>query len=163
PAPVESTGSPSSTTIDQDAPSPSTSQTTPQSQSQTIPLCAEEELHDLEVAHTSNDPYFGILNPETGSEESSSSDVIPTTVHQTLQYQNTLEKGIDFEESFAPVARLEAVRIFLAFAAHMNMIVYQMDVNTAFFNGIWPEEVRIYEKSHENRQKWANKDTRTEE
>ncbi|GKF78357.1 retrovirus-related pol polyprotein from transposon TNT 1-94, partial [Tanacetum coccineum] len=37
------------------------------------------------------------------------------------------EEGIDFEESFAPVARLEAVRIFLAFAAHMNMIVYQMD------------------------------------
>ncbi|GJV98093.1 uncharacterized mitochondrial protein-like protein [Tanacetum coccineum] len=37
------------------------------------------------------------------------------------------EEGIDFEESFAPVARLEAIRIFLAFAAHMNMVVYQMD------------------------------------
>ncbi|GJY02658.1 putative ribonuclease H-like domain-containing protein [Tanacetum coccineum] len=42
------------------------------------------------------------------------------------------EEGIDFEESFAPVARLDAIRIFLAFAAHMNLIVYQMDVKTAF-------------------------------
>ncbi|GKF90606.1 retrovirus-related pol polyprotein from transposon TNT 1-94, partial [Tanacetum coccineum] len=38
------------------------------------------------------------------------------------------EEGINFEESFAPVARLDAIRIFLAFVAHMNMIVYQMDV-----------------------------------
>ncbi|GKB25298.1 retrovirus-related pol polyprotein from transposon TNT 1-94 [Tanacetum coccineum] len=43
-------------------------------------------------------------------------------------------------ESFAPVARLEAIRIFLAFAAHMNMVVYQMDVKTAFLNGnLWEE------------------------
>ncbi|GJY70599.1 retrovirus-related pol polyprotein from transposon TNT 1-94, partial [Tanacetum coccineum] len=65
---VESTGSPSSTTVDQDAPSLSTSQTTPQSQSQIIPLSVEEESHDLEVAHTSNDPYFVIPIPETVSE-----------------------------------------------------------------------------------------------
>ncbi|GJR32028.1 retrovirus-related pol polyprotein from transposon TNT 1-94 [Tanacetum coccineum] len=51
------------------------------------------------------------------------------------------EDGIDFEESLAPVARLEVVRIFFAFAAHMNMIVYQMDVKTAFLNGILHEEV----------------------
>ncbi|GKB90391.1 retrovirus-related pol polyprotein from transposon TNT 1-94 [Tanacetum coccineum] len=44
------------------------------------------------------------------------------------------DEGIDFEESFAPVARLEAIRIFLAFAALMNMVVYQMDVKTAFLN-----------------------------
>ncbi|GKC06332.1 retrovirus-related pol polyprotein from transposon TNT 1-94 [Tanacetum coccineum] len=54
-----------------------------------------------------------------------------------------MEEGIDFEESLAPVARLEAVRIFLAFAAHMNMIVYQMDVKTTFLNGILREEVYI--------------------
>lgn len=45
------------------------------------------------------------------------------------------EEGIDLEESFAPVARLEAVRIFLAYAAHRNMVVYQMDVKMAFLNG----------------------------
>ncbi|GJT64459.1 retrovirus-related pol polyprotein from transposon TNT 1-94 [Tanacetum coccineum] len=50
------------------------------------------------------------------------------------------EEGIDFEESFAPVARLEAIRIFLAFTAHMNMVVYQMDIKSAFLNGnLWGE------------------------
>nr|GEZ94989.1 retrovirus-related Pol polyprotein from transposon TNT 1-94 [Tanacetum cinerariifolium] len=53
------------------------------------------------------------------------------------------EKGIDFEESFAPVARLEAIRIFLAYAAHKNMVVYQMDVKTAFLNGNLREEVYV--------------------
>ncbi|GJU58847.1 putative ribonuclease H-like domain-containing protein [Tanacetum coccineum] len=53
------------------------------------------------------------------------------------------EEGIDFEESFALVSRLEAIRIFLAFAAHMNMFVYQMDVKTAFLNGNLREEVYV--------------------
>ncbi|GJV97432.1 retrovirus-related pol polyprotein from transposon TNT 1-94 [Tanacetum coccineum] len=51
------------------------------------------------------------------------------------------KEGIDFEESFAPVARLEAICIFIEFVAHMNMIVYQMDVKVAFLNGIIREEV----------------------
>ncbi|GJR80774.1 retrovirus-related pol polyprotein from transposon TNT 1-94 [Tanacetum coccineum] len=45
------------------------------------------------------------------------------------------EEGLDFEESFAPVARLEAIRIFIANAASKNMTVYQIDVKTAFLNG----------------------------
>ncbi|GKC50877.1 retrovirus-related pol polyprotein from transposon TNT 1-94, partial [Tanacetum coccineum] len=237
PALVESTGSLSLTTIDQDAPSPSTLQTTPQSQSLTIPLSAEEESHDLEVAHMSNDPYFDIPIPETVFEESSSSDIISTTMHsyapisedltkwtkdhplqniigdpsrpvftilqlheqalfcyydaflisiEPTTYKDALtqscwieamqeelheferlkvkldelggilknkarlvargyrqEEGINFEESFAPVARLEAVRIFLTSATHMNMIVYQMDVKTAFLNGILHEKVYV--------------------
>ncbi|GJT94439.1 retrovirus-related pol polyprotein from transposon TNT 1-94 [Tanacetum coccineum] len=147
PAPVESTGSPSSTTIDQDAPAPSTSQTTLQSQSQTIPLSAEEESYDIEVTHMSNDPYFSIPIYETVYEESSSSDVISTTVHLDApiseHLNKVMEKGIDFEESFALVARLEAIRMFRAFVAHMNMIVYQMDVKTAFLNGILHEEVYV--------------------
>ncbi|GKB68137.1 retrovirus-related pol polyprotein from transposon TNT 1-94 [Tanacetum coccineum] len=53
------------------------------------------------------------------------------------------EEGIDFEESFAPVARLDVIQIFLAYAAHINMIVYQMDVKTAFLNGILREEVYV--------------------
>ena len=44
------------------------------------------------------------------------------------------KEGIDYEETFAPVARLEAVRIFLAYAAHMDFDVYQMDVKCAFLN-----------------------------
>ncbi|GKC94000.1 retrovirus-related pol polyprotein from transposon TNT 1-94 [Tanacetum coccineum] len=53
------------------------------------------------------------------------------------------EEGIDFEESFTLVARLKAIRIFIAFAAHMNMVVYQMDVKTTFLNGILREEVYL--------------------
>ncbi|GKF20963.1 retrovirus-related pol polyprotein from transposon TNT 1-94, partial [Tanacetum coccineum] len=45
------------------------------------------------------------------------------------------EEGIDFEDSFAHVARLEAVRMFIAFAAHMNITIFQMDIKTAFLNG----------------------------
>ncbi|GJY76246.1 retrovirus-related pol polyprotein from transposon TNT 1-94 [Tanacetum coccineum] len=55
----------------------------------------------------------------------------------------TSEERIDFEESFAPVARLEAIRIFLAFAAHVNMVVCQMDVKPAFLNGNLREEVYV--------------------
>ncbi|GKD02542.1 retrovirus-related pol polyprotein from transposon TNT 1-94 [Tanacetum coccineum] len=53
------------------------------------------------------------------------------------------EEGIDFEESFAPVARIEAIRIFIANAATKNMIIYQMDVKTAFLNGDLQEEVFV--------------------
>nr|GEV11824.1 uncharacterized mitochondrial protein AtMg00810-like [Tanacetum cinerariifolium] len=53
------------------------------------------------------------------------------------------EEGIDFEESFAPVARLEAVRIFIAYATHKSFPIYQMDVKTAFLNGPLKEEVYV--------------------
>nr|GFB55881.1 copia protein [Tanacetum cinerariifolium] len=54
------------------------------------------------------------------------------------------EEGIDFEESFASVARLEAVRIFIAYAvAHKFFLIYQMDVKTVFLNGSPKEEVYV--------------------
>ncbi|GJY22094.1 retrovirus-related pol polyprotein from transposon TNT 1-94, partial [Tanacetum coccineum] len=53
------------------------------------------------------------------------------------------EEGIDFEESFASVARLEAVRMFIAFAVHKNITIFQMDVKTAFINGLLKEEVYV--------------------
>ncbi|GKB50264.1 retrovirus-related pol polyprotein from transposon TNT 1-94 [Tanacetum coccineum] len=53
------------------------------------------------------------------------------------------KEGIDFEESFAPVARLEAVRLFIAYAAHKSFIVYQMDVKTSFLYGPLKEEVYV--------------------
>ncbi|GKB48796.1 retrovirus-related pol polyprotein from transposon TNT 1-94 [Tanacetum coccineum] len=53
------------------------------------------------------------------------------------------EEGINFEESFAPVARIEAIRIFIANAATKNMIIYQMDVKIAFLNGDLQEEVFV--------------------
>ncbi|GJS66095.1 retrovirus-related pol polyprotein from transposon TNT 1-94 [Tanacetum coccineum] len=53
------------------------------------------------------------------------------------------EEGIDFKDSFAPVARLEAVRMFIAYAAHKNITIFQMDVKTAFLNGPLKEEVYV--------------------
>ncbi|GJW06514.1 retrovirus-related pol polyprotein from transposon TNT 1-94 [Tanacetum coccineum] len=253
PVPAILTSSPSSTNVDQDAPSPSNSQTTPETQPLVIPNDVEEDNHDIEVAHMGNDPYFGILILEIHSNQSLSSDSIHTIVHPDYQisehirkwtkdhpleniigelarpvsirlqlheqalfcyydafltdvepkmYKDALtkscwieamqeelnefkrlgvwelvprpdkvmvitlnwiykvkldelggilknkarlvargycqEEGINFEESFAPVSRLEAIRIFLAFAAHMNMVVYQMDVKIAFLNGNLP-------------------------
>ncbi|GJS93522.1 putative ribonuclease H-like domain-containing protein [Tanacetum coccineum] len=258
PVPAVSTGSPSSTNVNQDTPSPSDSQTTPETQPPIIPNDVEEKNHDIEVAHMGNDPYFGVPILEVPSDQSSPSDSIHTIMHPDHQiskhnskwtkdhpleniigalkrpvsarlqlhekalfcyydafltavepktYKDALtqscwieamqeelneferlevwelvprpdkvmvitlkwiykvkldelggilkkkarlvargycqEEGIDFEESFSPVARLEAIRIFLAFAAHMNMVVYQMDVKTAFLNGNLWEEVYV--------------------
>nr|GEV26738.1 RNA-directed DNA polymerase, eukaryota [Tanacetum cinerariifolium] len=53
------------------------------------------------------------------------------------------KESIDFEESFAPVARIEAIRIFIANVASKNMTIYQMDVKTAFLNGELKEEVYV--------------------
>ncbi|GJR10606.1 retrovirus-related pol polyprotein from transposon TNT 1-94 [Tanacetum coccineum] len=212
--PATLTSSPFSTTVDQDAPSPSNSQTTPETQSLVISNDAEEENHNLDIAHMNNDPFFGILIPENDSEASSSdtkdhpldniigelerpvstrlqlheqalfcyydaflTSVKPKTYKDALTQSCWIEamqeelneferlkvwelvprpdkarlvargycheEGIDFEESFAPLARLDAIRIFLAFAAHMNMIVYQMDVKTAFLKGILREKVYV--------------------
>ncbi|GJY77556.1 retrovirus-related pol polyprotein from transposon TNT 1-94 [Tanacetum coccineum] len=167
--PVASTSPPSSTTVNQDALSPSNSQTTPKTQSPIISNDVEEENHDLDVVHMNNDPFFGIPIPENVSEASSSSDeLVPRpdkvmVITLKLIYKVKLdelggilknkarlvargyrqEEGIDFEESFAPVARLDAIQIFLAYAAYMNMIVYQIDVKTTFLNGILREEVYV--------------------
>ena len=50
------------------------------------------------------------------------------------------EEGIDYEEIFAPVARIEAIRILIAFTAHMEFKLHQMDVKNAFLNGYLKEE-----------------------
>nr|GEZ98273.1 retrovirus-related Pol polyprotein from transposon TNT 1-94 [Tanacetum cinerariifolium] len=53
------------------------------------------------------------------------------------------EKGIDFEESFALVARLEAIQMFVAFATHKNITIFQMDFKTSFLNDPLKEEVYV--------------------
>ncbi|GKF08237.1 retrovirus-related pol polyprotein from transposon TNT 1-94 [Tanacetum coccineum] len=57
------------------------------------------------------------------------------------------QEGIDYDETFAQVARLESIRIFLAFATYMNFIVYQMDVKSAFLNGKLKEEGYVKQPS----------------
>nr|GEY48410.1 hypothetical protein [Tanacetum cinerariifolium] len=199
PNPAESTGSPFSTTVNQDEPSPSKSQTTPETQPPVIPHDVEEDNHDIEVAHMGNDPLFvstrlqlheqalfcyydaflTLVEPKTYKDALTQSYWIVAMQEELNEFERlevwelvprpdkvmviTLkwtykvkldelggilknkarlvargyrqEEGIDFEESFALVARLEAIRIFFAYAAHKNMLVYQMDVKTAFLNG----------------------------
>jgi len=53
------------------------------------------------------------------------------------------EEGINYEETFAPVARIEAIRILIAFATHMKIKLYQMDVKSAVLNGYLKEEVYV--------------------
>ncbi|GJX06807.1 retrovirus-related pol polyprotein from transposon TNT 1-94 [Tanacetum coccineum] len=178
PVPAVSTSSPSSTHFDQDAPSPSHSQTTLETQPPIIPNDVEEDDHDVEVAHIGNDPYFGIPIPKIPFDQSSSSDSIHTITYkdaltQSCWIEAMQEELNEFErlevwelvprpdkvivitlkwiykvkldelgESFALVARLEAIRIFLVFAAHMDMVVYQMNVKTAFLNGNLREELK---------------------
>ncbi|GKD34278.1 retrovirus-related pol polyprotein from transposon TNT 1-94 [Tanacetum coccineum] len=101
-----------------------------------------------------NDPFFSIPILENYSKASYSSDVIPTIVQSAAPYsEHELVPRPDkvmvitlkwiYKESFALIARLDAIQIFLAYAAHMNMIVYQMDVKTTFLNDILREEVYV--------------------
>nr|GEV60920.1 hypothetical protein [Tanacetum cinerariifolium] len=159
---ADSTGSPSSTTVDQDAPSPSKSLTPTEIQSSVIPQYVGDDNLDMEVAHMENDPLFGVPILEYSSDQSSST-ASPQSIVQPnnpMTYHNNKctkdhplnniigelskpEEGIDFEESFAPVARLEAIRIFLAYVTRKNMVLYQMDVKTAFLNSNLRDEVYV--------------------
>ncbi|KAM6587307.1 hypothetical protein CsatA_009912 [Cannabis sativa] len=66
------------------------------------------------------------------------------------------EEGIDYEETFAPVARLESIRMLLAFACHKNFILYQMDVKSAFLNGYIMEEVYVSQPPGFQNHKYPN-------
>nr|GEU87727.1 uncharacterized mitochondrial protein AtMg00810-like [Tanacetum cinerariifolium] len=180
---ADSTGPPSSTTNDQDALSPSTSQTPQETLSLVIPSGVEEYFHDIEVAHLDNDPFFGVPIPEPNYKESSSRDVIPNNMYSVNKPPKHLSKWIkdhlldnnykealkeacwieSIQEELNEFDRLEvwelvplpdrvmiitlkwifkvkldklgeSIRIFIAYAAYMNMIVYQMDVKTTFLN-----------------------------
>ncbi|GKC14893.1 retrovirus-related pol polyprotein from transposon TNT 1-94 [Tanacetum coccineum] len=100
PRPDDPLGLPSSTSIDQDAPSTSTSSTIQETQSPVIFEGVEEQLQPAQFI-------------------------------------------IDFEESFTPVARIKAIRIFVANAINKNMPIYQMDIKTTFLNGELREEVYV--------------------
>nr|GEU68932.1 hypothetical protein [Tanacetum cinerariifolium] len=154
---IDSTGSPSSTTVDQYAPSPSKSYSTTEIQSSVIPQDVEDDHLDMEVAHMGNDSLFGvpIPKPKTYKEALTQSCWIEAMKEELNEFEHLenkaclvargyrQEEGINFEESFASVTRLEAIWIFLAYAAHKNMVVYQMDVKTAILNGNLREEVYV--------------------
>nr|GEY59284.1 retrovirus-related Pol polyprotein from transposon TNT 1-94 [Tanacetum cinerariifolium] len=143
------------TSVDHQAPEviAQITETTPETQSSVIPQDVEEDNIDIEVAHMGNDPLFGVPIPEVTSAQSSSTiEAMQEELNEFERLENKArlvargyrqEEGIDFEESFSPVVRLEAIRIFLAYAAHKNMVVYQMDVKTVFLNGNLREEVYV--------------------
>ncbi|GKA39793.1 retrovirus-related pol polyprotein from transposon TNT 1-94 [Tanacetum coccineum] len=146
PVPVNSTGTPSSTTIAQDAPSPSHSPSSLALQSLSFQqgVAAEStSMEDDPLAPVDNDPFVNVFAPEPSSEASSSRDVIKLDEYgDVLKNKARLvakgyrqKEGIDFEESFAPVALIEAIRIFIANAVSKNMTIYQMNVKTTFLNG----------------------------
>ncbi|GKC81327.1 retrovirus-related pol polyprotein from transposon TNT 1-94 [Tanacetum coccineum] len=128
PVPAVSTGLPFTTNVDQDAPSPSHSQITPETQPPIVPNDVEEDNHDIEIEHIDKvlvitlKWIYKVKLYELGGILKNKARLVARGYRQ--------EEGIDFEESFAPVARLEAIRIFLAFATHIN--------KTAFLNGnLW--------------------------
>ncbi|GKB62897.1 hypothetical protein Tco_0919083 [Tanacetum coccineum] len=92
PEPADATGTSSSTSIDQDAPSPCISQTPQESQSPVLPFGVEEQFHNIEVAHLDIDSFFGVPILELNYEEYSSRDVIPTNVHSVNQPPKHLKK-----------------------------------------------------------------------
>nr|GFA11211.1 hypothetical protein [Tanacetum cinerariifolium] len=155
--PAESTGLPSSTTVDQDAPSPSKSQTIHETQPHVIPYDVKEDNHDIEVAHMGNDPFFGMPILEVASDQSSSTD---STHIEAMQEELSEFERLEVWELVPRPDKVmvitlkwiykvklddlgEAIRIFLAYATHKDMVVYQMDVKTAFLNGNLREEVYV--------------------
>nr|GEV14886.1 hypothetical protein [Tanacetum cinerariifolium] len=135
PVPVNSADTPSSTSIDQDAPSPSHSLSSSALQSPYLHqgVAAESTLMDENpFAPVDNDPFINIFDLEPTFEASSYGDASSAA--------STYER-IDFEESFALVARIEAIRILITNVASKNMTIYQMDVKIAFLNGELKEEV----------------------
>ncbi|GJZ63926.1 retrovirus-related pol polyprotein from transposon TNT 1-94 [Tanacetum coccineum] len=114
------------------------------------------------------EPFVNVFTPESSFKASASGELVPPPDCAKIialkwiykvkldEYGDVLknkahvvakgfrqEEGLDFEESFTLVNRLEAIRIFLANAASKNMTVYQMDVKTAFLNGELKEEVYV--------------------
>nr|GEU93573.1 uncharacterized mitochondrial protein AtMg00810-like [Tanacetum cinerariifolium] len=116
PVQVESTGSPSLTTVDQDAPLPSKSQTTPEIQSHVIPQDVEEDIHDIEVAHMGNDPLFGMPIPEVAFDQSSST-VSPHTIvqpdHQIPQHNSKWTKDHPLDNKIGQLSRPVSTRLEL--------------------------------------------------
>nr|GEU75624.1 retrovirus-related Pol polyprotein from transposon TNT 1-94 [Tanacetum cinerariifolium] len=132
--------------IDQDAPSISIPSRQDQEHSPTISHGFKESL---KTPHFHDDLLHESLYEDSTS-QGSSSNVKMDEFGKVLKNKDILvaqgfkqEEGIDFEELFALVARIEAIRIFIANAAHKNMKIYQMDVKTAFLNGELKEEVYV--------------------
>ncbi|GJX14879.1 retrovirus-related pol polyprotein from transposon TNT 1-94 [Tanacetum coccineum] len=100
-----------------------------------------QEKH-IELVNIIGNPGAGMLIRVFRNKRDETGIVIKNKARLVAQGYNQQE-GIDYDETFALVARLEAIRFFLAFATYMNFIVYQMDVKSAVLNGKLKEEVYV--------------------
>ncbi|GJX13845.1 retrovirus-related pol polyprotein from transposon TNT 1-94 [Tanacetum coccineum] len=87
----------------------------------------QKEIHEFQRLQVKTDEFSGVLKNKA----------------RLVAQGFGQEEGIDFEESFAPVARIEAIRIFVSYAANKNMTIFQMDVKTAFLDGDLKVEVYV--------------------
>nr|GFB98950.1 hypothetical protein [Tanacetum cinerariifolium] len=106
------------------------------------PVSTRLQLHKQAIFCYYND-FLTSVEPKTYKEALTQACWIEAMQEELHKFERLEEEGIDFEESFALVAGLEAIRIFLAYATHKNMVVYHMDVKTAFLNGNLWEEVYV--------------------
>nr|GEW31955.1 retrovirus-related Pol polyprotein from transposon TNT 1-94 [Tanacetum cinerariifolium] len=150
PRAVNLADSPVSTSIDQDAPS-----TQEQEHS---PIISQGFEESPKTPHFHDDPLYESLHEDSTS-QGSSSNVKTDKFGGVLKNKARLvaqgfrqEEGIDFKESFSPVSRIEAIRIFVANAAIKNMMIFQMDVKTSFLNGELKEKVQWIQHSSHGKQ-----------
>ncbi|GKC89530.1 retrovirus-related pol polyprotein from transposon TNT 1-94, partial [Tanacetum coccineum] len=155
-APVNPTGPSVSIPIDQEAPSGSHSSSSLDHQSSSVHqgVAAEPSCEVNPFAAADPEPFINELVPPPDCamiialkwiykvKLDEYGDVLKNKARLVARGYRQ-EEGLDFEESFAPVARLEAIRIFLANVASKNMSVYQMDEKTAFLNVELKEEVYV--------------------
>ncbi|GJX50660.1 retrovirus-related pol polyprotein from transposon TNT 1-94 [Tanacetum coccineum] len=144
--------------------------TTFEEQTSPISLTVADEFYQEDSAKLDGNTLLTPYDAPEFSKAESSTNLDPSNMHYTIELKNIKEamsdhswiesmqdelhqferrdgykkeEGIDFEESFAPVACLEVVRIFIAFAAHKSNTIFQMDVKTSFLNGSLKEEVYV--------------------
>nr|GEY64606.1 uncharacterized mitochondrial protein AtMg00810-like [Tanacetum cinerariifolium] len=114
----------------------------------TNPLCApvheqaESSLHNIDPEMCMYTLTVSTVEPKNIKEAMADSAWIEAMQEELHYFDRLQEEGIDFEESFAPVARLEAVRIFVAYVAHKSFPIFLMDVKTEFLNGPLKEEAK---------------------
>ncbi|GJW96519.1 putative ribonuclease H-like domain-containing protein [Tanacetum coccineum] len=112
-----------------------------------VPSTPNTRIHkDHSLDHVISDVQSSVLTrrmTKTTNEQGFTSAVYEGKTHEDLHTCYTQEEGIDYDEVFAPVAKIEAIRLFLAYASFKDFVVYQMDVKSAFLYGKIEEEVYV--------------------
>ncbi|GJW11192.1 retrovirus-related pol polyprotein from transposon TNT 1-94 [Tanacetum coccineum] len=138
---ADTTDTPLSTSIDQDATSAKPSS---QESSSNLQSTNHQPLQlQINAKWSYFDAFLSSIEPNNYKEvllESSWIEAMQEEIHELVAKGYHQEEGIDFEEAFAPVARVEAIRIFIVNFANKNMTIYQMNVKTTFLNGELQEE-----------------------